>query len=237
MRFVRYSEGVNEAGNLHCIQVNIIRRLSETAPLRFSELQAPNLPNNVFAYHLKQLIEKGYVKQNEHGRYEPTRKSLKILSYTDENAGRRDRSPLMLTMLFIEDSDRRVLLLERKHQPFPGFYGLPSGPIHNDERVEDAARRELAEKTGIRSSRPLRYIGVLDFRYLHSETSDVFVHAVTFVYGHTLPDDVRPTIADDTYIWSNIDHGHILPEVNAVKMMAQATTPGVTSLSFTEPSL
>lgn len=176
----------------------------------------------------------GYVKQDVNGRYEPTRKSLKLLSYS-EGRSRFSASPIMLTMLFVKNSDDQVLLLRRNSQPFPGYYGLPSGLVHYDERIEDAARRELAEKTGIRSSRRLRFVGVLDFRYLHNETNDVFVHAVAFVYEHILPDHIQPDIKKDTFEWSNLEGGRILPEVNAVKMMASGGEGGVTSLSFTEP--
>lgn len=227
---------MDEARQLHHIQVNIIRRLSANSPLKFSELHDTTLPNNIFAYHLKQLVSRGYVKRNEQGHYEPTRKALKTLSYSDTTMNRRAKSPLLLTMLYIQDSEGKILLTCRKMQPFPGYYGLPSGVVHADERIEDAARRELAEKTGIRSSRPIEYIGALDFRYLHSETNDIFVHAVAFVYKHIISNDTLQKLGEGDYIWSKLDHSCILPEVNAVKMMASAPVAGVTSLSFTEPT-
>lgn len=49
----------------------------------------------------------------------------------------------------LRDNDLQVLLIKRGHLPFRGRWALPGGFVQVDESLEAAARRELAEETGV----------------------------------------------------------------------------------------
>jgi len=48
-----------------------------------------------------------------------------------------------------DESELKVLLIERALEPFKGSWALPGGFVHVDETIDDAARRELAEEAGL----------------------------------------------------------------------------------------
>lgn len=48
------------------------------------------------------------------------------------------------------ERELNVLLVQRKHWPFEGRWAIPGGFTNMDESLEQAARRELEEETGVR---------------------------------------------------------------------------------------
>lgn len=52
-------------------------------------------------------------------------------------------------VLLTREPRPRLLLIRRKHDPFAGAWALPGGFIEMDETLEQSARRELREETGI----------------------------------------------------------------------------------------
>src|SRR5688572_8203313 len=48
-----------------------------------------------------------------------------------------------------DDADLKLLLIQRKVDPFKGKWALPGGFVRPDEDLEAAVRRELADETGI----------------------------------------------------------------------------------------
>jgi 8-oxo-dGTP diphosphatase len=52
-----------------------------------------------------------------------------------------------------------VLLVRRGQEPFLGKWALPGGFVDEGERLEHAARRELAEETGLSTRAPMRQFG------------------------------------------------------------------------------
>ncbi len=49
----------------------------------------------------------------------------------------------------LDQESLKVLLIQRKHDPFAGKWALPGGFVDMDEPIDQAAQRELEEETGI----------------------------------------------------------------------------------------
>ena len=54
-----------------------------------------------------------------------------------------------LVVLTVRDDELQALVVRRGSAPYEGRLALPGGFVHADEDIEAAARRELAEETGL----------------------------------------------------------------------------------------
>lgn len=228
---------MHENDHMHFIQRRIITSLANNAPLRFSQLLPPGMPNNTFSYHLKKLLEKGYVSLEADG-YMPTRKALKTIHF-EQSQGVRKVGPRTISMIYITNKNNQILLVKRQNQPFKNLYGLPSGLIHQNETLQEAAKRELFEKTTIVTEEHLRLAAVLDFRYLEAESKDTFVHAIAFIYRMKYEGPKSKLEGLETRYgklhWCRLDHTNILPEVFKIAPIATNSEFSVASMEFEEP--
>lgn len=55
-----------------------------------------------------------------------------------------------IVVFALDEDDLKVMLIERDLEPFEGQWALPGGFVRVDETLEDAARRELEEETGLK---------------------------------------------------------------------------------------
>jgi 8-oxo-dGTP diphosphatase len=54
-----------------------------------------------------------------------------------------------VVMMSLRQQDLQILLVMRRSWPFEGMWAIPGGFVNLDESLEEAARRELQEETGV----------------------------------------------------------------------------------------
>ncbi|MEZ6190588.1 MAG: NUDIX domain-containing protein [Phycisphaerales bacterium] len=54
-----------------------------------------------------------------------------------------------IVVFALDEDDLKVMLIERDLDPFAGRWALPGGFVRVEETLDEAARRELAEETGL----------------------------------------------------------------------------------------
>jgi len=115
----------------------------------------------------------------------------------------------------IESDELKVLLIQRGHEPFAGKWAIPGGFIEIDERLSDAAKRELKEETGVSAA----YLEQL-YTFGHPDR-DPRERIITVAYYALIPSDqLSITAGDDArdaqlFAMNDLpelasDHGNIL---------------------------
>jgi 8-oxo-dGTP diphosphatase len=121
-------------------------------------------------------------------------------------------------VVLTDEAAPRVLLIRRKTDPFAGRWALPGGFVDVNEPLEDAARRELREETGIKVKKLEQVMACGD------PGRDPRGWTVTVVHQTVVKADaVKPQAADDAAEvgWHPLDrlpemafdHGKILAHI------------------------
>jgi 8-oxo-dGTP diphosphatase len=103
------------------------------------------------------------------------------------------RPAVAVDMVIVTTERRaRVLLIRRKHDPFAGMWALPGGFVEDHESLDDAARRELREETGVETRR------IEQLHTFGDPGRDPRGHVISVVYqARVNATAVRPQAADD----------------------------------------
>lgn len=88
--------------------------------------------------------------------------------------------PAITVDAVIFSKDKHLLLIQRKHPPFKGYWAFPGGFVNMDETLEDAVARELFEETGIKNIQLTQFHAFSDINRdpRHRTISIVFIGIV-----------------------------------------------------------
>ena len=94
-----------------------------------------------------------------------------------------------LAVLTLRAGTLHVLLVERGQEPYTGRWALPGGFVRPDESAETAARRELAEETGLSDVSGLH---LEQLRTYSEPDRDPRMRVVSVAFAALLPDAPEP---------------------------------------------
>lgn len=112
-----------------------------------------------------------------------------------------------IVVFALDEDGLQVMLIERDLEPFAGRWAIPGGFVRVDETLDEAARRELQEETGLRDIylEQLYTFGGLG-RDPRERVVTVAYYALVNLQGH----DVKASTDARNAAWFNIDE---LPEL------------------------
>ncbi len=131
-----------------------------------------------------------------------------------------------------DEPELRVLLVRRRGAPYQGCWAIPGGFVHMRESLDDAARRELEEETGLRD------VYLEQLYTFGSPDRDPRTRVISVAYYALLPGHVQePRVSDDagearwyavTRLPPNLafDHAEIL-DIALRRLRAKADYAGI----------
>lgn len=136
-----------DGGKMNEVQEDILRKLMHKPGQSFNKLWNKEIESNKFAYHLKKLREENLIRKDDE-EYFLTHEGKKHSSKVDGKSGKKTETPLS-TVVVVLEKDGKVLMQQRKKEPFYDYWGFPSGKIEFDQYIMEAAKSELKEETGL----------------------------------------------------------------------------------------
>lgn len=210
------------------IQNHILSRLKNAASLRYSDLRPETVPNDLFNYHLQQLVKKGYLNRKGDG-YSLADKGVRHVAdpYTKNDAITSLFKVNVITMVSRgKGKSLEVLQQVRKSNPSYGKIGIPGGVVLKGEGIEPAATRKLRVETGLEAQfrlvgmeRRIMYRGgelfsdlLFPIAYADSYTGELIVDTD---FGHNMWVPIDEAIRNESAEYDSL-HG-IVTALKAIK--------------------
>jgi ADP-ribose pyrophosphatase YjhB (NUDIX family) len=220
-----------DLSNLHWIQYHILGELTRASTRRYSELRPDDVEGNVFAYHLKDLLQRGLIEKLDRA-YQLTPKGLEFAGTLSLSTGRTRRQPKILTAVVCRNAVGEYLFSRWHRQPNIGMVSFPHGMLHYGSTAHDMAALELAEKAALAAE--LSYRGCVTIRGYRAKELDR--HMIVHIFeGQNVreiaKDQLRPEVSEP--FWAPLDSlaaSEFVPGFYEIARLVQKNTDTV----FTE---
>jgi 8-oxo-dGTP pyrophosphatase MutT (NUDIX family) len=165
----------------HGAQMAILKELLLVPAATFAALQkTTGLTSDHATFHIRKLVEAGYVCKNDGGQYTLTVVGKEYANRMDTDQKIIEKQAKVAVVLVIKDAQGRTLSQQRLKQPYYGFWGRPTGKIRWGETVLEAAARELMEETGLEADLEVKGMyHKMDFKRSDNEIlEDKYFHII-----------------------------------------------------------
>lgn len=181
----------------HHIQKTIVHKLALAETMRFSELQPDDIDNKLFDYHLKKTISSGLVEKSSEGVYRLTAKGrlygLRALE------GDRQAIDKAESVLFLVVQNGNQWLMYRRHShPLRNQIGFMHAYPVSNEIIEETAKRECLEKTGLTCN--FKALGSGYFRIYRNQELESFTH-FTLLFAEEISGALSQSDELADYFW------------------------------------
>jgi predicted transcriptional regulator len=199
----------------HNVQRQILRFLGHHERARFTDIKPPELENNAFQYHLKQLIAAKLIRKNEDGTYEitPEGKQEFIVSHLSRTELHEQAHAIFLCAL--RDGDK-WLVARRKVQPELGLTGFIHGEAVAGEPLLDTATRRFHDKTGLTAVFDVKGAGYI--RIFKAGELSSFVHA-TLLYADSYSGELATEYHTSSHAWMTRGELEKIPLISSMPLL------------------
>ncbi len=171
--------------NLHPIQMQIIKNLTFSPSIKFSELNNSSIESDKFSYHIRKLLSDGLIKKNEFDKYSLTNKGKLYSSHMDTGTSKIEKQPKSSVLIIAHrriTKEKEYLIHTRTKEPYYNYSGFMTGKIRFGETIEESALRELEEETGLIGSEYRHHFILYEMVYTteRKQLEDKFFHVVSF---------------------------------------------------------
>lgn len=181
----------------HHIQRHIMSVLMYSETARFRDLRPPRTDANLFSYHLKVLMKNHFVAKTAAG-YQLSQNGLVYVDRVSTEKMSIRSQPKIISMLFMQNDDGKILLQKRTKQPFINCWTLPYGKLHiEDVSILQAAQREAYEKLGLKNA-ALTHAGDCYIRVFNDD--EILTSTLAHIFRH----EGNEVAASETLAWVSV---------------------------------
>jgi ADP-ribose pyrophosphatase YjhB (NUDIX family) len=185
---------------------SILVKLMFSQEIKYGELQKITDNHELFNYHLKELVAKGYVAKNN-SIYSLTETGKQQVALMEEDGERQKQFKvgMFINIVRKQDNKYQMLLYKRLKHPHFGYSGAVTGKLKWGDSLKENLARELDEELKIVPTQ-FKNIGVVRETFLN-EMGEKVNDGVFFVFAVTKWEGTPAEKSEEgEYYWHDIDN-------------------------------